>query len=125
LTTSFTNLIAATALAGAGVAAAQPAPQLQKVTLVATDYSFAPSTIHVVQGRPVEITVVNRSTHVHGLRLDLSFGEVPFPTNVPPGATQSVTVDDVGSPGSYRFYCPVEDHDSRGMHGAIVVDRAK
>ena len=100
-------------------------PQPQKVTLTATDYAFNPSSIHAVAGRPLEITIVNHSNDTHGLRFALSYGEVPFPTNVPPGQTASATFDDLGKPGSYRFYCPVDEHDGHGMHGTIVIAEEK
>ncbi len=125
MTAFFTDLTLAAALVVGALAGPAQDVKVQKVTLVATDYSFAPSTIHAVAGRPLEITLVNKGSHVHGLRLVLSFGDVPFPENVPPGFTQSATFDELGSPGTYRFYCPVEDHDSRGMHGAIVIEPSK
>lgn len=117
-------LLAAALAAGPLMAQAQDT-SVQKVTLTATDYAFSPSTIHATAGRPLEITLVNKGSHVHGLRLVLSFGEQPFPENVPENASQSATFDDLGAPGRYRFYCPVEDHDSRGMHGTLVIDPAK
>jgi plastocyanin len=94
---------------------------VQKVTLVATDYRFSPSTLRVVAGQPLEITITNRGTHIHGLRLVLSYGELPFPDNVPPGRTMSTVFDNLGEPGTYRFYCPVDDHADRGMHGSLIV----
>ena len=100
-------------------------PATQKVTLVATDYRFTPDAIHAAAGRPLEIMIVNRGTKTHGLRLALSYGEVPFPENVPPGRTVSEVFNNLGDPGTYRFYCPVEDHEHRGMVGSITVEAAK
>ncbi len=106
-------------------AARRDAPEPQRVTLVATDYAFTPSVLHAVVGQPLEITIVNRGQQIHGLRLTLSYGTVPFPENVPPGRSISATFDDLGTPGTYRFYCPVDEHDPRGMHGTLVVEPSK
>jgi plastocyanin len=100
-------------------------PEPQKVTLTATDYAFNPSVVHAAAGRSLQITIVNRSNDTHGLRFVLSYGEVPFPTNVPPGQSASATFDDLGKPGTYRFYCPVDDHDGHGMHGTLIISEEK
>jgi len=60
-----------------GSAPAEP-PTDQQVTLTATDYAFSPKEIRVVTGRPMTLTFVNRGEHTHGLRLVLSYGEVPL-----------------------------------------------
>jgi len=104
-----------------GVRGDPPVQPVTKVTLVANDYTFSPAEIRAVSGGALEITVVNHGQHVHGLRLVLSYGEVPFPENVPPGRQLTETFTNLGSPGRYRFYCPVEDHDARGMHGTLIV----
>ncbi len=126
-------LVRAMAAVALVVAAAAPvaratSPQnatAQIATLVATDYQFTPSTLRVVAGRPLELTIVNRGHEIHGLRLVLSYGEVPFPENVPSGRTITKTFDNLGEPGTYRFYCPVDNHDQRGMHGTLIVAAEK
>jgi plastocyanin len=100
-------------------------PVEQAVTLTATDYALSPAEIHVVAGRPIKLTVTNHGTHTHGLRLVLSYGEVPLPTNIPAGDTQTTIIDNPGEPGSYKIYCPVEDHEQRGMVGTIIVEPAR
>jgi plastocyanin len=103
-----------------------PRQDVQQVTLVATDYAFSPSVLHAMVDRPLEIALVNRSTtKTHGLRLVLSYGEVPFPENVPPGRTITAVFDNLGHPGTYRFYCPVDDHEQHGMEGTLVVASGK
>lgn len=123
------SLIGAIAVAGLAVGASSARTRSdaapQKVTLVATDYRFSPSTVHAVAGQSLEITIVNHGTHTHGLRLALSYGEVPFSKNVPPGRTISEVFNNLGEPGTYRFYCPVEDHQQRGMTGTITVAPAR
>lgn len=115
------------ALAAAAVlvlaSSAAPPPQ-QAATLTATDFAFTPTEIHAVAGRPLRLTVTNNGMHTHGLRLVLSYGEVPLPMNVPAGRTVTMIVDNLGEPGSYKFYCPVDDHQQRGMAGTIVVEPA-
>ena len=127
------DALVAVVLTGCVVAAAAPAAQntrshersIQKVTLTATDDRFTPTTVHAQAGQSLEITVVNRGTHTHGLRLVLSYGEVPFPENVPPGRTMSRVFDNLGEPGTYRFYCPVDDHASHGMQGSLIIAAGK
>jgi plastocyanin len=114
---------AAAVLTIAPAAAAPPAEQA--VTLTATDYAFSPTEIRVVAGQPMKLTVVNRGAHTHGLRLVRSYGEVPLPMNVPAGETTTTVIDNLGDAGSYKFYCPVDEHRQRRMVGTIVVEPAK
>lgn len=102
-----------------------PTQPLSKVTLVATDYAFSPTEIRAQAGGALEITLINKGRHVHGLRLVLSYGEVPFSENVPPGRQHTETFNDLGTPGHFRFYCPVEDDDWRGMHGTLIITAAQ
>src|SRR5690349_11215519 len=99
------------------------APARQAITVTATDYSFSPRELRVTAGRPLSLTVVNNGKETHGLRITLSYGEVPLPMNVPPGEKVTTVIDTLGEPGTYRIYCPVDDHEHKGMTGTIVVAR--
>lgn len=119
------TILAAAVLVGALSVVHVDPPAETRVTLVATDYAFSPTEIHAVAGGSLAITLDNRGAHTHGLRLVLSYGEVPFPQNVPPGQKVTEVFNDLGSSGRFRFYCPVEDDDARGMHGTLIIEAAK
>ena len=122
---SFAAVCGSLALTLAAAPAAVRQPDLQTATLTVTEYAFSPHELHVVAGRPLKLTIVNNGKNTHGLRLTLSYGEVPFPMNVPPGRTITSVIDNLGEPGTYRFYCPVDDDQEKGMVGTIVVARGQ
>ncbi len=94
-------------------------------TITATDFQFTPAEIHAVAGQPFQITLVNKGKSVHSLRFHFPNNEYPFPTNVPPGQSATAVMDAVTDPGTYTFYCPVDEHRDRGMTGKLIVSAGK
>ena len=91
-------------------------------------FGFSPHPIHLVAGRPVTLTFVNRSGSSHDftartffgtsriLRGDAAEGEV----ELGPRETKSVTL--VPRPGVYRAHCSHFLHATLGMTDQIFVD---
>jgi uncharacterized cupredoxin-like copper-binding protein len=107
-----------------GPAAATPLqnpPPPVEASIVMTEYSFKPAEIHATAGRALRVTLKNEGQKVHSLRFNLSFGELPFPSSVPPGRSVSAVFENIGDPGRFEFFCPIDDHRGHGMTGVLVV----
>jgi nitrite reductase (NO-forming) len=106
---------------GAGVAVPAPAaaPGAQRVTVtVGNSMQFAPASIVVRVGQPVELTLRNG-------------GGIPHDFTLAEGAAQPVTIAAQGgqtargtftidAPGTYTFVCSVPGHAAAGMRGTIT-----
>ena len=68
----------------------------------------------------VTFEVINDGTTEHDLAIEGVFDGTNGP--LAPGETATVTVD--LEPGSYRVYCPVEDHAEQGMELELTVTEA-
>jgi uncharacterized cupredoxin-like copper-binding protein len=64
----------------------------------------------------------NASDIVHGFEVEGQGMEEEI-EEIQPGATDSLTVS-LEESGTYEIYCPVEDHEQRGMIGTLVVEAA-
>lgn len=84
--------------------------------VVAADFSFAPSTITVAAGEPVNLVLQNDGSIFH----TLTIAELDFELRANAG-------DEIGGavtppqPGRYEFVCSVPGHASQGMRGTLVV----
>lgn len=65
----------------------------------------------------------NAGTVEHGFEIEGNGIEKMLETNLAPGAEQTLTVN--LEPGTYEIYCPVEDHDERGMSLQLTVTSDK
>jgi plastocyanin len=88
--------------------------------VIADEYSFDPSTI-AVEGSsgPLEITLVNRGSIAHNLRVFDDGDELGGTATFPGGETRSARLE--LEPGAYRMVCTVADHEALGMVGEIEV----
>ena len=99
---------------------AQPDAQgVQQVDVDLHSFYFKPNRIVVHAGRPVDLTIRNRSIFVpHNFSIH--------------GEGLMVEVDKWGlgsaharftapQPGEYKFFCHVDEHGKKGMTGTIVV----
>ena len=105
-------------------AGAPPQPQQQqappaRVALTETEYRLDPARIRVDRPARIAIATRNRGRRPHALVVVTPHGERRTRT-LGPGASTTLTVD-LDTPGRYRWYCPVGDHDERGMRGSIAV----
>lgn len=67
----------------------------------------------------VVFETVNRGTNEHSFEVEGNGVHEELPDPVQPGNTMELTLQ--LEPGTYRVYCPVEDHAERGMEKTITV----
>ena len=99
--------------------AAEPPPA--RVRLSESEYRLDPAQIRVDRPATLEIRVRNRGTRRHALAVD-GHGVGARTRTLEPGGAQALLVE-LPRPGRYRWYCPVGNHERRGMTGAIAVAR--
>jgi uncharacterized cupredoxin-like copper-binding protein len=88
------------------------------VDVALSDFMIDPSTIDVEPGS-YTFHVVNDGATVHALEVEGPDGEVET-EQLEPGESADLDVD-LQENGEFEMYCPVGDHKSRGMEGAIAV----
>ena len=90
------------------------------VRVVAKEYSFDPSTIVMKQPGTLRLTLDNRGSLAHDVKVEkdgrVIGGTPPFPA----GETRSASVRLAS--GTYEFICTVGDHAELGMKGTLKVD---
>lgn len=104
-------------------AAAQPAQVLVQIY----SFGFSPQPIHLVAGRPVTLTFVNRSGSGHDFTAPGFFqharivagGPVSDEVELRPHETRTVTL--IPAAGTYQAHCSHFLHKQMGMSDLIVV----
>jgi plastocyanin len=95
------------------------APAGGSVRVVAKEYSFDPSTIVMKGPGTLRVTLANKGTLAHDLKVErdgqVIGGTPPFPA----GETRSASIR--LSAGTYDFICTVGDHAELGMKGKLKV----
>ena len=87
--------------------------------MVGEEYSFDPASVVVEGAGRLTISLENRGSLAHNLKL-IRDGEVLGGTpTFPGGGTESGTVE--LEPGSYQMVCTVGDHAELGMTGTVRV----
>jgi plastocyanin len=96
------------------------APAGGTVRLVAKEYSFDPSTIVMKRPGTLRLTLDNKGSLAHDIKVEkdgrVLGGTSPFPA----GETRSASVRLAS--GTYEFICTVGDHAKLGMKGTLKVD---
>lgn len=88
-----------------------------KIEVTLREHSIKmPST---VQSGTVHFVVTNEGKHEHNFEIEGQGLEKKFMMNVEPGDTKTLEVE--LKAGTYKVYCPVEDHDEKGMTTKLVV----
>jgi uncharacterized cupredoxin-like copper-binding protein len=88
------------------------------VDLSATDFKFTPSDPTVKAGE-VTFNLTNDGATAHSLEIEGPDGDQEIESDVQPGQSGALKVN--LTPGTYEFYCPVDDHKGMGMEGEITV----
>jgi plastocyanin len=109
------------ALAACESASEESGPVAERVEIEATSYAYSPTTITVPVGR-IRFVIHNAADIVHGFEVEGQGMEEEI-EEIQPGATDSLTVT-LEEPGTYVIYCPVADHEQRGMTGTVEVEAA-
>jgi uncharacterized cupredoxin-like copper-binding protein len=87
--------------------ASEPAGGGQTVNMSLADFRLDPAAPTVNAGT-VTFKVINDGQTTHALEVE------------GPGEEAELTVD-LGEPGTYEMYCPVDGHKDQGMEGEITV----
>ena len=72
---------------------------------------------------PTIFRVTNQGTMAHNFELERDDEEHMFPQDLQPGESRTLEVD--LKEGTYQVYCPVGDHESRGMSLELTVEAAR
>jgi uncharacterized cupredoxin-like copper-binding protein len=91
----------------------------QTVNVSETDFKLDPADPTVKAGT-VSFEVTNNGQVTHNLEVEGPNGEEELPSDLAPGDSGTLTVD-LTKPGTYEFYCPVDNHKQMGMEGEITV----
>jgi plastocyanin len=95
------------------------APAGGSVRVVAKEYSFDPSTIVMKSAGTLRVTLANKGTLAHDVKVErdgqVIGGTAPFPA----GETRSASIRLAA--GTYDFICTVGDHAELGMKGKLKV----
>jgi uncharacterized cupredoxin-like copper-binding protein len=91
----------------------------ETVKMSAIDFEFDPSDPTVNPGE-VTFEVTNDGEAPHNLEVEGPSGESELPEDLQPGDSGDLPVD-LSEPGTYRFYCPVGNHEQLGMVGEVTV----
>jgi uncharacterized cupredoxin-like copper-binding protein len=91
----------------------------QTVDMSAVDFKFNPSDPTVKSG-DVTFNLTNDGQAPHSLEIeDVNGQDQEIEGDVSPGQSGTLTVN--LKPGTYEFYCPVDNHKEMGMEGEITV----
>jgi uncharacterized cupredoxin-like copper-binding protein len=89
------------------------------VDMSAVDFKFNPSDPSVKSGN-VTFNLKNDGQTAHSLEIeDVNGQDEEIEGDVSPGQSGTLAVN--LKPGTYEFYCPVDDHKEMGMEGEITV----
>lgn len=97
--------------------ATSSAMEVQKITVVGTEFAFSPSSFTLKKGQPVELTFKNNGAFPHNLAItDLSVKT----KTIKPGEQDTIqfTPDKTGQ---FAFLCTVPGHADKGMKGTLTV----
>ena len=89
------------------------------VRVAAKEYSFDPSTIVVPKPGTLRLTLANKGTLAHNIKVEKDGRVIGGTPAFPAGETRSATVKLPA--GTYDFLCTVGDHADLGMKGKLKV----
>jgi plastocyanin len=111
--------LAALALSAFAFAGSTPAPA--RVQIVAREYSYTLSRLHVKAGSAI-LELNNFGQDPHDLRIQrVGSRHVAKLGNVAPGKYADLTLH--LPPGRYSLWCSIANHRQKGMHATLIVTR--
>ena len=93
---------------------------IRTITITETEFELNPSTVRLDERGTYTFKVINRGQTTHALEIEGHGIEEESP-EVGPGESTSLKLT-LTQPGTYELYCPVGDHEDRGMRGTLVVE---
>ena len=119
LGTAIAAFVIAASLAGCANREETAAPQVPTLSVRLTNFDISPSSPTIDKPGEVFLRISNDGRSPHVLAVDGPEGEAKTDTIKPgSGATLRVALSE---PGRYKWYCPLENHEERGMRGHITV----
>ncbi len=109
------------------VAAQQSAPSdAHVVTIDMKEISFHPNVFTAKPGEKIAIHLVNQEVapHEHNIAFELPSGTIVMKSKLKPGEDAYFVFTTPTTPGSYKFWCDVEQHREQGMTGIMTVQAA-
>jgi plastocyanin len=85
------------------------------INMESTNFSFSPNTINAETGSRIAITFTKNSG-VHTFVID----EINLRFKI--NENERVIFNAPSKPGSYAFYCDIDDHRALGMEGVLIVE---
>ena len=89
-----------------------------EVELEAEEYFFSVDQITVNSGETVKLTLTNSGTMPHDFQIE---GQRIGTQVVSPGESETIEFN-IDEPGTYTFYCSINNHREMGMEGTLVVE---
>jgi plastocyanin len=90
-----------------------------RVKVRETEFELDPPNPRIAKAGVVEFDITNAGQAPHALEVEGPKGEVETET-IEPGRKATLKAD-LSKAGTYVWYCPVGDHERRGMKGKITV----
>lgn len=115
--TGTTGTTPTTGTTAEGTAGATGKP-VATVKVSETEFKLDPENPRVAKSGVIAFEVSNDGQTVHALEVEGPSGEVESST-LDPGERTVIKAD--LPPGTYKWYCPVGDHEQRGMVGRVRV----
>ena len=91
----------------------------QTVSISEKEFSLDPSTVNIGRSGAVTFKVTNNGQITHALEIE-GKGMEDETESIEPGESATLTVQ-LDQPGSYEMYCPIDDHEGKGMKGVVRV----
>jgi plastocyanin len=101
-----------------GTAPSSAAPTA-RVDVVESDYQLEPANPRIRRAGVVRFVARNEGKVGHALEVEGPAGEAKT-GRIRPGGRADLEVD-LSKPGTYEWYCPIDDHKRLGMKGAVTV----
>lgn len=98
-----------------------PEPTEKELELVVRELDYIPNELRAVAGQDLSVSLLNQSEQEHNVVFELPSGHRTLPENVPPAQSDILEFEAPQEPGTYTFYCPVDDHREKGMEGQLIV----
>jgi len=118
-----TDTAGKTSTGGGSTATTPTTSEKPRVTgaLALSEYRLRPKEFEMPKAGSFRFKVVNQGKTVHALEVEGPKGEVET-KELKPGAKANLDVD-ASKDGDYKLYCPVSDHEKRGMTGKLTVGK--
>ncbi len=101
-----------------GEASPVPADNAETSEVSLTEYRLVPSNPRLARPGRIAFAATNDGQIRHALRVDGPAGPVTSAT-LAPGERATIVVD--LPPGTYKWYCPIADHEQRGEVGRVRI----